>query len=135
LRMVVTSFACKGLWLDWKDVHEYFNKMFVDAEIASMVGGIQWAYSIGTDAQPYFRVFNPFTQGEDHDPDGKYIRKWVPELEDVPDEHIHKPHKMNQLEQENCGVKIGEDYPKPIVDHDEERKKAVERFEEVRDDD
>jgi len=135
LRMVVTSFACKDLWLDWKDVHEYFNKMFVDAEIASMVGGIQWAYSIGTDAQPYFRVFNPFTQGEDYDPDGEYIREWVPELEDVPDEHIHNPHKMNQLEQENCGVKIGEDYPKPIVDHDEERKKAVERFEEVRDDD
>jgi deoxyribodipyrimidine photo-lyase len=134
LRMVVTSFACKDLWLDWKDVHEYFNKMFVDAEIASMVGGIQWAYSIGTDAQPYFRVFNPFSQGEDYDPDGEYIRKWVPELEDVPEKHIHKPHEMNQLEQENCGVEIGEDYPKPIIDHDEERKKAVERFEEVRED-
>jgi deoxyribodipyrimidine photo-lyase len=134
LRMVVTSFACKDLWLDWKDVHEYYNKMFVDAEIASMIGGIQWAYSIGTDAQPYFRVFNPFTQGEDYDPSGEYIRKWVPELEDVPDEHIHKPHQMNRLEQEDCGVIIGEDYPEPIVDHDEERKKAVKRFEEVRED-
>lgn len=134
LRMVVTSFACKDLWLDWKDVHEYFNKMFVDAEIASMVGGIQWAYSIGTDAQPYFRVFNPFSQGENYDPDGKYIREWVPELEDVPNQHIHKPHEMNQLQQENCGVKIGEDYPEPIVDHDEKRKEAVERFEEVRED-
>ena len=135
LRMVVTSFACKDLWLDWKDVHEYFNKMFVDAEIASMVGGIQWAYSIGTDAQPYFRVFNPFTQGQDYDPDGKYIRKWVPELENVPDEHIHEPHKMNKLQQNDCGVEIGEDYPEPIIDHDEERKKAVERFEQVRDED
>jgi deoxyribodipyrimidine photo-lyase len=134
LRMVVTSFACKDLWLDWKDVHEYFSRMFVDAEIASMIGGIQWAYSIGTDAQPYFRVFNPFTQGEDYDPDGEYIRKWVPELENVPDKHIHKPHEMNRLEQENCGVKIGEDYPKPIVDHDERRKEAIERFEEVRED-
>jgi deoxyribodipyrimidine photo-lyase len=134
LRMVVTSFACKDLWLDWKDVHKYFKQMFVDAEIASMVGGIQWAYSIGTDAQPYFRVFNPFTQGEDYDPDGEYIRKWVPELEDVPDKHIHKPHEMNQLEQEDCGVSIGEDYTEPIVDHDEKRKEAIESFEEVRED-
>ncbi|MEF8880524.1 MAG: deoxyribodipyrimidine photo-lyase [Candidatus Nanohaloarchaea archaeon] len=133
LRMVVTSFSCKDLWLDWKDVHEYFNEMFVDAEIASMIGGIQWAYSIGTDAQPYFRVFNPFTQGEDYDPDGEYIRKWVPELEDVPDKHIHKPHKMNRLDQEDCGVEIGEDYPKPIVNHDDERKKAIKRFEDARD--
>ncbi|MFB6100123.1 MAG: deoxyribodipyrimidine photo-lyase [Candidatus Nanohalobium sp.] len=134
LRMVVTSFACKNLWLDWKDVHKYFKKMFVDAEIASMVGGIQWAYSIGTDAQPYFRVFNPFSQGEDYDPDGEYIRKWVPELEDVPDEHIHKPHEMNRLQQEDCGVEIGEDYPEPIVDHDERRKEAIEKFEEARED-
>ena len=134
LRMVVTSFACKDLWLDWKNVHQYFKKNFVDAEIASMIGGIQWAYSIGTDAQPYFRVFNPWTQGEDYDPDGEYIRKWVPELEDVPDEHIHEPYKMNELQQQDCGVKIGEDYPEPIIDHDEERKKAVNRFEEVRDD-
>jgi deoxyribodipyrimidine photo-lyase len=132
LRMVVTSFACKDLWLDWKDVHEYFKRMFVDAEIASMVGGIQWAYSIGTDAQPYFRVFNPFTQGEDYDPDGKYIREWVPELEDVPDEHIHKPHEMNKLEQEDCNLVIGEDYPKPIVDHDSKRKKAVKKFEQAK---
>lgn len=133
LRMVVTSFACKDLWLDWKDLHEYFKKNFVDAEIASMIGGIQWAYSIGTDAQPYFRVFNPLSQGEDYDPDGEYIRKWVPELEDIPDKHIHRPHKMNKLQQENYGVKIGEEYPRPIVDHDERRKKAVERFEEARD--
>ena len=134
LRMVVTSFACKDLWLNWKEVHEYFSKMFVDAEKASMIGGIQWAYSIGTDAQPYFRVFNPFTQGEDYDPDGEYIRKWVPELEDVPDEHIHKPHKMNKLQQQDCGVEIGKDYPEPIIDHDEMRKESVERFEEARED-
>lgn len=132
LRMVVTSFACKDLWLNWKQVHEYFSKMFVDAEKASMIGGIQWAYSIGTDAQPYFRVFNPFTQGEDYDPDGEYIRKWVSELEDVSDEHIHRPHEMNKLQQQECGVEIGEDYPEPIIDHDERRKESIERFEEAR---
>jgi deoxyribodipyrimidine photo-lyase len=132
LRMVVTSFACKDLWLDWKDLHQFFNENFVDAEIASMIGGIQWAYSIGTDAQPYFRVFNPWTQGEKYDPDGEYIRKWVPELRDVPDEYIHRPQEMNQIAQKESNCIIGEDYPEPIVDHDEERKKAVERFEDAR---
>jgi deoxyribodipyrimidine photo-lyase len=134
LRMVVTSFACKDLWLDWRNVHEYFKEMFVDAEIASMVGGIQWAYSIGTDAQPYFRVFNPFSQGEDYDPEGEYIRKWVPELEDVPDEHIHRPHDMSEEQQEKHGVKIGEDYPSPIVDHDERREEAIKRFGDIKKD-
>jgi deoxyribodipyrimidine photo-lyase len=133
LRMVVTNFSCKDLWLDWRDVHDYFSKMFVDAEISAMVGGIQWSYSIGTDAQPYFRVFNPTSQAERYDPDGEYIRKWVPELDDVTDEHIHEPWKMNQLQQEDAGVKIGEDYPEPIVDHDKRRKKAIERFEELED--
>jgi deoxyribodipyrimidine photo-lyase len=132
LRMVVTSFACKDLWLDWRDLHDYFSRMFVDAEVSAMIGGIQWAYSIGTDAQPYFRVFNPWTQGEKYDPEGEYIRKWVPELKDVPDKHIHRPQEMNKLEQENCGVTIGEDYPEAIVKHDEMREKAVERFEQAR---
>ncbi|MFB6174497.1 MAG: deoxyribodipyrimidine photo-lyase [Candidatus Nanohalobium sp.] len=134
LRMVVTNFSCKDLWLDWRDVHDYFSKMFVDAEISAMVGGIQWSYSIGTDAQPYFRVFNPTSQGEDYDPEGKYIRKWVPELRDVPDEHIHEPWKMNKQQQESCGVEIGEDYPRPIVDHDEKRKEAIEKFEALEED-
>ncbi|MDY6768552.1 MAG: deoxyribodipyrimidine photo-lyase [Candidatus Nanohaloarchaea archaeon] len=133
LRMVVTSFACKDLWLDWRDVHRYFERMFVDAEVAAMVGGIQWAYSIGTDAQPYFRVFNPWTQGEDYDPDGEYIREWVPELSDVPDEHIHRPHEMSEDVQQSADCVIGEDYPEPVVDHDEMRKEAVERFEAAED--
>jgi deoxyribodipyrimidine photo-lyase len=134
LRMVVTCFACKDLWLDWKDLHEYYKKMFVDAEVASMVGGIQWAYSIGTDAQPYFRVFNPWKQGEDYDPDGEYIRKYVDELEKVPDKYIHRPHKMPKEVQEEVGVVIGEDYPEPIVDHDEKRKESVEKFENAKED-
>ena len=132
LRMVVTSFACKDLWLDWKDLHSYYSKMFVDAEIASMVGGIQWAYSIGTDAQPYFRVFNPWTQGEKYDPEGEYIRKWVPELRDVSDEYIHRPYKMTELAQQNSDCRIGEDYPEPIVNHSEKRADAIQRFETAR---
>lgn len=133
LRMVVTSFACKDLWLDWRDVHSYFKQMFVDAEISAMVGGIQWAYSIGTDAQPYFRVFNPWTQGEDYDPDGAFIREMVPELAEVPDAFIHRPHQMPNDVQEDVGCIIGEDYPEPIVEHGEQREKAVNRFEEAAD--
>ncbi|MDY6769417.1 MAG: FAD-binding domain-containing protein, partial [Candidatus Nanohaloarchaea archaeon] len=133
LRMVVTSFACKDLWLDWRDVHRYFEEWFVDAEVAAMVGGIQWAYSIGTDAQPYFRVFNPWTQGEDHDPDGAFIRKWVPELADVPDDYIHRPHEMPEEVQEEAGCVIGEDYPEPLVDHDAQREEAMARFEAAAD--
>lgn len=132
LRMVVTSFACKDLWLDWRDVHEYFSKMFVDAETASMIGGIQWAYSIGTDAQPYFRVFNPVSQSKDHDPGGEYIRKHVEELQDVPDQYIHEPWRMPEDIQEESDCIIGEDYPERVVDHDKQREKAIERFEEAK---
>ncbi|MFB6144344.1 MAG: FAD-binding domain-containing protein, partial [Candidatus Nanohaloarchaea archaeon] len=125
-------FACKDLWLDWRDVHDYYSKMFVDAELASMIGGIQWAYSIGTDAQPYFRVFNPVSQSERYDEDGEYIREHVPELEEVPQEYIHEPWKMSEDEQEEYNCVIGEDYPERIVDHDEKREKAIKRFEEAK---
>ena len=131
LRMVVTNFSCKDLWIDWRDVHDYFNRMFVDAEIASMVGGIQWSYSIGTDAQPYFRVFNPVSQGQRYDEEGKYIKRFVPELEDVPPEHVHEPWKMTEQQQRKFNCIIGEDYPEPIVDHDNMRKQSVSKFESL----
>jgi len=131
LRMLVTSFACKDLWLDWKDVHNYYKKMFIDADIASMVGGIQWAYSIGTDAQPYFRVFNPTSHAEKYDPDGEYIKKWVPELQNVPDSYLYTPWRMPEYVQQNADIIIGKDYPEPIVNHDERRKEAIERFEKA----
>lgn len=132
LRMVVTSFAAKNLHLDWKLLHRYFKRMFVDAELSAMIGGIQWAYSIGTDAQPYFRVFNPWTQGETHDPAGDYIREYVPELSEVPDEYIHRPAEMPDEVQEEADCIIGEDYPEPIVDHQEEKEKAVKMFEDAK---
>ena len=132
LRMVVTSFACKDLWLDWRDLHDYFSRMFVDADIAAMVGGIQWAYSIGTDAQPYFRVFNPTSQSKDYDPDGEYIRQFIPELREYPDQYIHEPWKAPQTVQQSTQTIIGQDYPEPIVDHDTKRKEAINKFEQVR---
>ncbi|MFB6291946.1 MAG: deoxyribodipyrimidine photo-lyase [Candidatus Nanohaloarchaea archaeon] len=132
LRMVVTSFCAKDLRLDWQKLHRYFKKMFVDAELSAMVGGIQWAYSIGTDAQPYFRVFNPTSQGERYDPEGEYIREYVPELSEVPDEYIHEPAEMPEDVQEENGCVIGEDYPEPMVDHSEEREKALQMFENAK---
>lgn len=134
LRMVVTSFAAKDLHIDWRRLHTHFKRHFVDAEVALMIGGIQWAYSNGTDAQPYFRVFNPWTQGERYDPDGTFIREWVPELQVVPDEHIHTPHEMPKTVQQQVGCVIGKDYPAPIVEHSEEREIAIELFENARDD-
>ncbi len=131
-RMAVTSFAAKDLWLDWRKVHDYFSRNFVDAELSSMIGGVQWAYSIGTDAQPYFRIFNPWTQGEKHDPDGDYIRRFVPELEKVPDEYIHRPYEMPVQVQKKSGCEIGVDYPKPMVDHEKRRKKALENFKRMK---
>ena len=132
LRMVVTSFACKDLWLEWRDVHDYFSNMFVDAEVSAMIGGIQWAYSIGTDAQPYFRVFNPVSQGERYDEKGEYIRKWVPELKEVPDQYVHEPWKMPETVKQDIDFEIGEDYPERVVNHSEEREKAISRFENAK---
>ncbi|MDY6777055.1 MAG: deoxyribodipyrimidine photo-lyase [Candidatus Nanohaloarchaea archaeon] len=134
-RMAVTSFAAKDLHVDWRRLHEFFKQRFVDADIALMVGGIQWAYSNGTDAQPYFRVFNPWKQGEQHDPDGTFIRDWVPALADVPDKHIHRPYRMPDEVQQEADCRIGEDYPEPIVDHSQAREEAIAMFKEARDDD
>ncbi|XGI83989.1 deoxyribodipyrimidine photo-lyase [Halorutilales archaeon Cl-col2-1] len=119
-RMVTASFAAKDLRADWRRLHDHLKKHLVDADTPAMVGGIQWAYSVGTDAQPYFRVFNPWTQGEKYDPDGEYIRQWIPELRDV-DDYIHRPYESPKFDEI--------DYPSPILNHDEERKKTVEIFE------
>ncbi len=119
-RMIVASFATKHLGLDWRIGEEYFAQKLMDYDLASNNGGWQWAASTGTDAQPYFRVFNPTTQGERFDPKGEYIRKYVPELADVEDKYIHEPHK--------AGLFAQVDYPEPIVEHKAARAAAIERF-------
>jgi deoxyribodipyrimidine photo-lyase len=134
LRMLVASFAAKDIKVDWRRLHDFFKRWFVDAETAAMVGGIQWAYSIGTDAQPYFRVFNPWSQGEQWDPEGEFIREMVPELAEVPDRYIHRPATMPEDVQEEAGCVVGEDYPLPMLDHQEERESAIAMFKEERDD-
>ncbi|TDL80009.1 cryptochrome/photolyase family protein [Peribacillus frigoritolerans] len=128
LRMITASFLTKDYLLDWRLGEEYFAKKLVDYEPASNIGGWQWAASVGTDAVPYFRVFNPVTQSKRFDPDGEFIRKYVPELKDVDARFIHEPWKMNNDQQKQANCRVGEDYPEPTVEHSEQRKKAIEMF-------
>jgi len=131
LRMIVASFLTKDLLIDWRIGEAYFRSHLLDGDLASNVGGWQWAASTGTDAQPWFRVFNPVSQGTKFDPDGKFIRTWLPELQNVPDKFIHAPWLMSYSESTWLDVKLGHDYPKPIVDHGVQRLKALEMFKKV----
>lgn len=117
LRMVVASFLVKDLHVDWRWGEKYFADRLNDFDLAANNGGWQWAASTGCDAQPYFRIFNPVTQSERFDPEGRFIRLYLPELARVPRRYIHAPWTIPPLEQEAAGVVIGHDYPAPIVDH------------------
>ncbi len=128
LRMVVASFLSKDLGLDWRLGEKYFADQLNDFDLSANNGGWQWASSSGCDAQPYFRIFNPVNQSEKFDPEGKFIRRYVPELAKVPDKYIHAPWKIGRLEQEALGVVIGRDYPAPIVDHAAAREKTLVRY-------
>jgi deoxyribodipyrimidine photo-lyase len=119
VRMVVASFLTKDLLIDWREGERFFFERLVDGEPASNNGGWQWAASTGTDAQPYFRIFNPVSQGRRWDPQGRYVRRWVPELRRVPDEHVHAPWEADRPPA---------DYPPPLVEHAERREIALERF-------
>lgn len=128
LRMVAASFLVKDLHVDWRLGERYFADHLNDFDLAANNGGWQWAASTGCDAQPYFRIFNPVTQSERFDPQGRFIRKYLPELANVPDRFIHAPWGMSPVEQQACGVVIGRDYPPPIVDHGRAREGALELF-------
>ena len=124
VRMIVASFLVKDLHLEWQHGARHFMEWLVDGDVASNMHGWQWVAGCGTDAAPYFRVFNPTTQGAKFDPDGSYVRRWVPELADVPTKHVHEP---------SAGPDgVPEGYPAPIVDHKEERVEALERYELVK---
>jgi deoxyribodipyrimidine photo-lyase len=127
-RMITASFLVKDLLLDWRDGERHFMAHLVDGDPASNLGGWQWAASIGTDSRPFVRIFNPVTQAERFDPDGGYVRRWLPELADVPTQRIHQPWTMSPAEQESSGCRIGIDYPVPIVDHGEARQRALARY-------
>ncbi|KJF83209.1 deoxyribodipyrimidine photo-lyase [Photobacterium angustum] len=124
LRMITASFLTKDLLCDWRVGEQWFMQHLIDGDFASNNGGWQWAASTGTDAQPYFRVFNPTLQGQRFDPKGDFIRTWVKELEHVPDKYIHTPHQWASAESLN--------YPLPIVDHKEARLIAIESFKQAK---
>jgi deoxyribodipyrimidine photo-lyase len=116
LRMVAASFLVKDLHVDWRWGERYFAEHLNDFDLAANNGGWQWAASTGCDAQPYFRIFNPVTQSEKFDAEGKFIRRYVPELAKVPAKRIHAPWTMGPIEQQASGCVIGRDYPEPVVD-------------------
>jgi deoxyribodipyrimidine photo-lyase len=131
LRMIVASFLTKDLMCDWRYGYDHFRERLVDHHTANDNGGWQWAASTGTDAQPYFRIFNPMTQGERYDPDAEYVHEFVPELRDVPAEDVHTWHELSGERREE----LAPDYPDPIVDHSERREQALSMFERARGED
>ena len=128
-RMIVASFLVKDLHLDWRLGEAHFMEHLLDGDVGSNNGGWQWVASTGTDPAPYFqRLFNPTRQQERFDPDGRYVRRWIPELSDVPDAKLGEPWTMSDDEQRQADCTIGKDYPAPIVDHAAERRVAMERY-------
>jgi deoxyribodipyrimidine photo-lyase len=123
VRMIVASFLVKDLHLEWQHGARHFLDLLVDADLASNQHGWQWVAGSGTDASPYFRIFNPMTQGKKFDPDGQYVRRWVAELADIDAKHIHTPWELDEPPT---------DYPRPIVDHAEERREALRRYDAIR---
>jgi deoxyribodipyrimidine photo-lyase len=132
VRMVVASFLVKHLLIDWRCGERWFWDTLVDADAASNPANWQWVAGCGADAVPYFRVFNPILQGEKFDPQGDYVRRWVPELEGLPASLIHQPWKATPLELQGAGVRLGVTYPAPIVDHRAGRERALVAYAKLR---
>jgi deoxyribodipyrimidine photo-lyase len=121
--MVAASFLVKDLGIDWRRGERYFADQLNDYDLAANNGGWQWAASTGTDAQPWFRIFNPVSQGRRFDPEGAYVRRWIPELRNAEEDTVHAPWLAESPPR---------DYPAPIVDHAERRAEALRRFEAVK---
>ncbi|MCS6978076.1 MAG: DNA photolyase family protein [Gemmatales bacterium] len=132
VRMVVASFLVKHLLIPWQRGAEWFWDTLVDADLANNTLGWQWTAGCGADAAPYFRIFNPVNQGEKFDPNGAYVRRFVPELARLPNEYIHKPWTAPDEILEKAGVRLGETYPRPVVDHALARQRALDAFERIR---
>ena len=127
-RMIVASFLVKDLLIDWRWGERFFMQHLIDGDPAANNGGWQWTAGVGTDAAPYFRVFNPTLQAAKFDPDGAYVRRWLPELARVPDKHIHAPWLMPLDVQRTAGCVIGQGYPAPIVEHGAARDRVLAAY-------
>ncbi|MED2489163.1 deoxyribodipyrimidine photolyase [Bacillus thuringiensis] len=124
-RMAVASFLVKHLLIPWQEGAKWFMDTLLDADIANNTMGWQWVAGSGADASPYFRIFNPITQGEKFDKNGEYIRKWVTELRDIPNKYIHKPWEAPEHILQKANIKLGNTYPLPVVDHKAARERAL----------
>lgn len=131
-RMIVASFLCKDLRISWEEGMAWFWDTLVDADLGSNTLGWQWTAGCGADAAPYFRVFNPITQGEKFDPHGDYVRRWCPELAKLDRKSIHAPWDAKPMELAAAGITLGGDYPQPMVDHKQARDAALEAFEKIK---
>ncbi|MDZ5646112.1 deoxyribodipyrimidine photo-lyase [Nitrospirillum sp. BR 11828] len=134
VRMIVGSFLVKHLLLPWTAGQAWFWDTLVDADLANNAGGWQWIAGCGADAAPYFRVFNPVLQGEKFDAAGAYVRRWVPELAGLPDSVLHQPWAADPITLRAAGVRLGHDYPHPVVDHKAARQRALDTFAAIKDD-
>jgi deoxyribodipyrimidine photo-lyase len=132
LRMVTACFLIKDLGIDWRRGERYFARQLNDFDFSANNGGWQWAASSGCDAQPYFRIFNPVTQSERFDPEGKFIRRYLPQLKKLGNRDIHAPWLLSQDHLRTAGVELGADYPHPIVQHDEARQRTLARYSVVK---
>jgi len=127
VRMIVGSFLVKHLLINWKEGEKYFRNCLLDYSVASNVAGWQWVAGCGADAAPYFRIFNPILQGEKFDKEGEYVKKWIPELINIPKKFIHKPWELK----DEKNFMIGKDYPLPLVNHEAARAKALSSFKKI----
>jgi deoxyribodipyrimidine photo-lyase len=132
VRMIAASFLIKDLLIPWQKGEAWFWDTLVDADIANNAASWQWVAGCGADAAPYFRIFNPVTQGEKFDPDGNYVRAFVPELAKMPKKYIHAPWTAPENVLQDAGVTLGKTYPKPILDHGEARRRALDGYEEIK---
>ncbi len=132
IRMVVGSFLVKHLRINWQEGEKHFRNCLFDFNEANNIAQWQWVAGCGADAAPYFRIFNPILQGEKFDKEGLYVKKWVPELKNVPSKFIHKPWEMEKKYQEAIKTIIGKDYPNPLVKHEEARASALSAFQSLK---
>lgn len=132
VRMLVASFLTKNLLIPWQAGEAWFWDTLVDADLGNNSQGWQWTAGCGADAAPYFRIFNPVTQGERFDPDGEYIRRWIPELDAIKGKAIHSPWAIDRSILKELGIELGKTYPKPLVDLKKTRQRALDAYQEVR---
>jgi deoxyribodipyrimidine photo-lyase len=132
VRMVVASFLTKNLLIPWQEGARWFWDTLVDADLANNTMGWQWCAGCGVDAAPYYRIFNPVLQGEKFDREGRYVRRWVPELAKLGNRHLHRPWSADPAVLAEAGITLGDNYPEPLVDLQQSRRRALSAWEQIR---